>query len=678
VSSNTSIDSSGVMMPKNPTMDTGSGVMRSGGNSGGFKIKMPTSSKPTMGRMGNWFSPNTRNTSIADAYNIPIEDYETSSSGLSNNFGSTSGIVKIASQAPYALAKDAYNKITGKNNKPTSVPNKKQRNLEAGGVMRAGQTRQTTNMSGQGVLLKKTQGDSSYKNDMGMPDYATPVLDGDKIAASAEGMIGNQKESDFGLCARAVWFILGRAGIAGFPTTKSTSNDARTWGASGIAKAKQAVPALMQRGFKEISPKETSQNGDVDVLGPRKSQGSSHAGHIQIFANGTWYSDHKQGRRYTLDKYEWVKTFRYGSGGSTGTSALTGDNSTPTMPEPAPEMSMSEKIGHMMSSVFTSDKLDGLREFIKGGEDYIPPKKESAPIPSLGEYTGKDEYVLTDFGNGPNKNGTMSDNLKRILGGNKDRQQADSSGINKTPGFTKNPDRQLGDTSGISGTTGFGGSGKQKWWERLFGGNFGTILEDVLPGFGNISGMIENKDYAGILGAVTGNEQLGKIAKGAQDEDYGGVLGEVTGNKKMGKIVKGVIDKEYAGYGPGGFSRTGTNRQQSSNDISVNDITGINNHSSISSIYKNLKNKNYDELLKDVLPSDKFMQEGLGKITENNFDNRVRMQSSRQAEQSIVTPPAQSHTVSSGSSEGAVLPISVRNNDSIIREIAKDYLKSSM
>ena len=691
-----------------------------------------------------------------------------------------SSIPSVVRSIPSA-ASGVYNVITGNNSKPQT----KMRDMNGNGVRV-----KRTDMNGAGVLKTskspaKSKSSSSavystaphYETDMGMNGYTVPratMSGGDKIAASAERMIRGQTNSSFGLCARAVWFILGGAGIPGFPVTKSKSNNANDWGASGIARARDAVGPLVQRGFREIATQSAPQNGDVDVLGPRISAGANHAGHIQVFANGKWYSDHVQSRRYTTDKYSWVKTFRYGADAATG--ELSGANSEPMMPGNEPEMSMPEKIAHMMSSVFTSDHLNGLKEFIKPGTPDAPKPVTDRPS-ILPAYTGPQESVYRDFGLGPNMNGTTPDNLKRVLKGSKDRQWGDTTGIRETTGFKGSkerqwPDttgirettgfkgsdnRQWGDTTGIAGTPGFNGSRsrqgashKDKWWERLFGGVFGNILEGVFPGFGGLFDLIKNKDYASILGTVTGIPSLGKIAKAIEDKNYEGAIGEILNSEQIigkngtfesipgnGTIYSdngsfGSINGIFGPTNPIGNSDNGsfgsingifgpTNPMGNSSNRSINGIFGPTNplgnsgngsingifgptnplgriskltkaiesndyssiiadaasNSQLKGIYSNFKSKSQSNTRNGVLPSDKFITDSLSKIADMNLDNKIKLQS-KHADASIITPPAQSNTVSSGSSDGAVIPISVRNNDSIIREIAKEYLRNSL
>jgi hypothetical protein len=123
---------------------------------------------------------------------------------------------------------------------------------------------------------------------------------GNSIASSAMNLVGGNAKS-FSLCARGVWFALGNAGVPGFPRSSGRAGNPNSWGSSGINRAKDAVNILLSRGFYEISPGEVSQNGDIDVLGPRltgRGSGMNHAGHIQILANGRFYSDHVQSHRY--------------------------------------------------------------------------------------------------------------------------------------------------------------------------------------------------------------------------------------------------------------------------------------------------------------------------------------------------------------------------------------------
>ena len=687
--------------------------------------------------------------------------------GIGNVVKSAPSVIKAIPSAVRAIpsaVSSVYNVATGGKSNTKHTSNTKVKDMGGSGVLAK---RNDTNMNGAGVLSQsKSQTSSSapvystasnYELDMGMNGYTLPNASagmGDRIASTAERMVGGQTNSTFGRCARAVWFILGGAGIPGFPVTSSKSNNAKDWGASGIARARDAVGPLVQRGFREIATQGTAQNGDVDVLGPRVGAGAGHAGHIQVFANGKWYSDHVQGRRYTTDKYAWAKTFRYGSDAATGEMA--GANSEPMMPGSEPEMSMPDKIAHMMSSVFTSDKLDGLKEFIKGdGPDAAKPVTDRASI--LPAYTGKRESFYRDFGLGPNKNGTRSDNLNNILKGSKDRQLGDTTGIRDTigfkgskerqwpdttgiagtPGFQGSDDRQWGDTTGIAGTPGFNGSKnrqgkshKGKWWEGLFDGAFGNIIGDIFPGLQGLFGQIKSKDYAGILGTMTGMMQNGGFGGGfdikPSDIDSipvpqdgggfgsseilnGGFGGGTTSTDPtaigsiisilskdpvqrsstpdaLGSIVKvlggiGNSGVDIPGISNGGFGGGLNILDRVSKSLETNDYgsiaSDIANSSQMQGLFGSFKSKSYESLSNDLMPSDKFITEGLGKVADINLDNKIKMQS-KQSDASIITPPAQSHTVSSGSSDGAVIPISVRNNDSIIKEIAKEYLRNSL
>lgn len=635
------------------------------------------------------------NISVREAYNNMrrhISDGENFSGELAGGGSALSRGAKAVMAAPIMLASGAISAFTGKKSSSSSSSSSDMSDMGGQGVLKTGgKSRHAPKID----MSTNTKGRMSTSSPAGAANirFDSPLSekDGDRIAAAAEGMIGEQSDS-FGLCARAVWFILGRAGIPGFPKTKSTSSNAKNWGASGIAMAKQAVPLLLARGFREVDTNEPSQNGDVDVLGPRRSEGDKHAGHIQVFANGSWYSDHKQSSRYNTGTYKWVKTFRYGNGGSV--TAFSGSNTEPSVPPLEDEnLSMPERMAAMMSTVFSSDKLDGLREFMKAGKiaPTVYTKDRASPI---GDFKGEQETYKVDFKRGPNKNGTLSEDFGRVYAGSKDRQLADetgiretqgftknndrqlpdSTGIKNTPGFTKNPDRQEADSTGIRDTPGFKGSkdrqgkngGKQKWWERLFGdGYFNSLLEGILPGFGGLFDLIQNKDYAGILGKVSGNEQLGKIFEGVQNKDYGSIIETVTGNGQLAKITKGIQNKDYDSVIEGVIKPDS------------NGVKAIDGLKKANSIYDSIKNKDYQQLVKDVLPTDKFIKDGLGKTSSVDFDNKIRMQT-KQAESSILTPPAQSSTVTTGRSDGATLPISVRNNDSIIKEIAKDYLKNSM
>jgi hypothetical protein len=190
---------------------------------------------------------------------------------------------------------------------------------------------------------------------------------GNSIASSAMNLVGGNAKS-FSLCARGVWFALGNAGIPGFPRSSGRAGNPNSWGSSGINRAKDAVNILLSRGFYEISPGEVSQNGDIDVLGPRltgRGSGMNHAGHIQILANGRFYSDHVQSHRYGFggNRYAWVRSFRYG-----------GKNSAPKFSMPNFAMSMgigsTPSPSSFMGNVFGSNAPASSQGYSGGGGSF--------------------------------------------------------------------------------------------------------------------------------------------------------------------------------------------------------------------------------------------------------------------------------------------------------------------
>jgi len=67
---------------------------------------------------------------------------------------------------------------------------------------------------------------------------------------------------------------------------------------------------------------------------------------------------------------------------------------------------------------------------LRDAEEYIKPEQKRAPVPSIGEYTGEDEYVLTDFGRDENRNGRYDEGNGRKS--NTDRQGDGQSDLQKT------------------------------------------------------------------------------------------------------------------------------------------------------------------------------------------------------------------------------------------------------
>lgn len=167
---------------------------------------------------------------------------------------------------------------------------------------------------------------------------------GNKIAAAAETLLGRCNFGhQFGRCARGVITILRVAGLSGLTPYRPRSTNNKDWPSAGIQLARDAGPMLVKLGYKEIAAGSAPRNGDIDVLGPNPKKGKNHAGHIQVFANGTWYSDHKQRRRYGTETYAWLRTYRISEnaaaggagmavGGSVGADGTSGGGATASQP----------------------------------------------------------------------------------------------------------------------------------------------------------------------------------------------------------------------------------------------------------------------------------------------------------------------------------------------------------
>ena len=248
-------------------------------------------------------------------------------------------------------------------------------------------------------------------------------------------------------------------------------------------------------------------------------------------------------------------------------------------------------VSDAMTAIFTSDNLDGLREIMK----VTKADKTNNPAEMINPHSawkGKDEYAYKDFGRGVNKNGTMSENLSRLLKGNDDRQLADRTGIKDTRGFTLNKDRQLKDTTGIKDTTGFkensdrqyadtdaikngtgfkgnndrqgshGKGGKLSWLSKFLNGDIGNILGSMFPQFGDIFGLLGSGDY---VGAATG------ILKGMSGKNDPLIIGGGFGGGQYGEITESTGD---------------ANNNNSNNDFGYED--------SNDSDYQNEGDTNYD------------------------------------------------------------------------------------
>ena len=242
---------------------------------------------------------------------------------------------------------------------------------------------------------------------------------------------------------------------------------------------------------------------------------NSTGGHIHF----NFMSDDAANKYYKAQSGQSAINDGGGAGGGTG---IEGDLGEGMFDNPY------KSIADVMSAVFTSDHLDGLREIIKVTKADKTNNPAETIDPHSG-FTGQDEYGFKDFGRGANKNGTLSENLTRILKGsderqlsdttgirdttgfilNKDRQLKDSTGIKNTSGFKVNPDRQHANTDGIKNSTGFKGnnsrqggfSGKLSWLSKFLNGDMGGILRNMFPAFGDVFGLLESGDY---IGAATG------------------------------------------------------------------------------------------------------------------------------------------------------------------------------
>ncbi|WP_440454259.1 hypothetical protein [Psychrobacter sp. ASPA161_9] len=90
-----------------------------------------------------------------------------------------------------------------------------------------------------------------------------------------------------------------------------------------------------------------------------------------------------------------------------------------------------ERLKNPCANEYSDDSLlVQLRRDFRDREVYIKPEQKRAPVPSIGEYTGEDEYVLTDFGLGENRNGRYGEGNGRKS--NTDRQGNGQSDLQKT------------------------------------------------------------------------------------------------------------------------------------------------------------------------------------------------------------------------------------------------------
>lgn len=233
---------------------------------------------------------------------------------------------------------------------------------------------------------------------------------GDKIGLSAATQNTGRHEG-FGKCARGVFNALGNAGVPGFPKSKGDPRNPRNWAPAGIATAKEAPPVLQSKGFTEVSPLGPPQNGDVNVLGPRmqgKDSGPNHAGHIEIFSNGKWYSDFAQNHESSVPRYAWKRRFRYGSAQPNRAVA----KQATKVPYAAPNL----------GSVASKQHNSGAAQARQSNNAVAPVMPNSvmmnpAPVPTVNNPAHKTQHVLSLFNNKPSDNITSALSLFNSLVG---------------------------------------------------------------------------------------------------------------------------------------------------------------------------------------------------------------------------------------------------------------------
>lgn len=179
-----------------------------------------------------------------------------------------------------------------------------------------------------------------------------------------------------------------------------------------------------------------------------------------------------------------------------------------------------------MTNIFGNDvNTQALTDFMKGGKvdayDKNKGYKETAGIEFSKDTSGQIKPV---FDRHDTHNGEMTDDLTRLTSFNDSlRQQADTSGVWNTPGFTGILEtRQQADTSDVWGSTGFtgvlgtrqnGGTGKKN--------RFTNFLSKLFPNISGIVDSVKNGRYGDVLDQI-GNGGL-----------FGNIVSDVLGTDKV-------------------------------------------------------------------------------------------------------------------------------------------------
>ena len=137
---------------------------------------------------------------------------------------------------------------------------------------------------------------------------------GSRIAWAAQTLLGRTMDNYNKWCGRGTMTILRKAQVPGLTPYTGNASTASKWPSAG-ADAKNLGPIIESLGWVQVPSNESPVNGDIDILGPRKGQGQGHQGHIQVHANGYWWSDTKQSSRLR-DQYSWVKFYRHKDAGA--------------------------------------------------------------------------------------------------------------------------------------------------------------------------------------------------------------------------------------------------------------------------------------------------------------------------------------------------------------------------
>ena len=136
---------------------------------------------------------------------------------------------------------------------------------------------------------------------------------GSRIAWAAQTLLGRTMDNYTKWCGRGTITILRKAQVPGLTPYTGNASTADKWPSAG-GDAKNLGPIIESLGWVQVPSNESPVNGDIDILGPRKGQGQGHPGHIQVYANGYWWSDTRQSSRLR-NQYSWVKFYRHKDAG---------------------------------------------------------------------------------------------------------------------------------------------------------------------------------------------------------------------------------------------------------------------------------------------------------------------------------------------------------------------------